>query len=121
MIANHIWLPSVGEPVASICLRLFALKGTDNLGRNIRKLLAHPLSAHEERDFEDGEHKARPLDPVGGADIYLAVRGAGLTRQNAAGLRHGAGRAHSKGRNNGCKCGVAFQSNHFPNWLVILP
>jgi hypothetical protein len=34
---------------------------------------------------------------------------------------HGSGRAHSKGRHNGCKCGVKFQSNHFPNWLVILP
>ena len=26
----------------------------------------------------------------------------------------GSGRAHSKGRHNGCKCGVEFQSNHFP-------
>jgi hypothetical protein len=33
-------------------------------------------------------------------------------------LGHGSGRAHSKGRHNGCKCGVEFQSNHFPNWLV---
>jgi hypothetical protein len=36
-------------------------------------------------------------------------------------LGHGSGRAHSKGRHNGCKCGVEFQSNHFPNWLVTLP
>jgi hypothetical protein len=36
-------------------------------------------------------------------------------------LGHGSGRAHSKGRQNGCKCGVEFQSNHFPNWLVTLP
>jgi hypothetical protein len=36
-------------------------------------------------------------------------------------LGHGFGRAHSKGRHNGCKCGVEFQSNHFPNWLVTLP
>ena len=35
-------------------------------------------------------------------------------------LGHGSGRAHSKGRHNGCKCGVEFQSNHFPNWLVTL-
>src|SRR5580692_10701363 len=34
---------------------------------------------------------------------------------------HGSGRAHSKGRHNGCKCGVKFQKNYFPNWLVILP
>lgn len=68
---NQIWSPSAVEPIAGRHLRLFALKGTDNLGRDISKLLAHPLSAHEERDFEDGEHKARPLDPVGGADIYV--------------------------------------------------
>jgi len=36
-------------------------------------------------------------------------------------LGHRSGRAHSKGRHNGCKCGVEFQSNHFPNWLVTLP
>jgi hypothetical protein len=38
-------------------------------------------------------------------------------------LGHGSSRAHSKGRHNGCKCGVEFQSNHFPNWLVsdVLP
>ena len=36
-------------------------------------------------------------------------------------LGHGSGRAHSKGRHNGCKCGIEFQSNHFPNRLVTLP
>ena len=68
---NQIWQPSAVAPIAGRDLRLFALKGTENLGRDISKLLAHPLSAHEERDFEDGEHKARPLDPVGGADVYV--------------------------------------------------
>src|SRR5579859_600416 len=68
---NQIWSSSSAEPVAGRDLRLFAIKGTDNLGQEISKLLAHPLSAHEERDFEDGEHKARPLDPVGGADAYV--------------------------------------------------
>src|SRR5487761_2427949 len=68
---NQIWQPSAVAPIAGRYLRLFALKGTENLGRDIGKLLAHPLSAHEERDFEDGEHKARPLDPVGGADVYV--------------------------------------------------
>ena len=29
------------------------------------------LAAHEEREFEDGEHKVRPLDSVGGADVYV--------------------------------------------------
>jgi ribose-phosphate pyrophosphokinase len=68
---NQIWSPSSVEPIVGRHFRFFALKGTDNLGRDISKLLAHHLSAHEERDFEDGEHKARPLDGVGGADVYV--------------------------------------------------
>ena len=68
---NQIWSPSAARPVASPRLRLFALKGTEHLARDISAFLVHSLSAHEERDFEDGEHKARPLDPVGGADVYV--------------------------------------------------
>ena len=30
-----------------------------------------PLSSHEEREFEDGEHKARPLESVRGEDVYV--------------------------------------------------
>lgn len=71
MMEHQMWSPSAVGPIASRHLRLFALNGTDDLGRDIGKLLAHPLSAHEERDFEDGEHKARPLDPVAGADVYV--------------------------------------------------
>ena len=52
-------------------MRLFALKGTADLGQAIAHALGQPLARHEERDFEDGEHKARPLDPVGGADVYV--------------------------------------------------
>jgi ribose-phosphate pyrophosphokinase len=33
--------------------------------------LGHALAAHEERDFEDGEHKVRPLDSVRDADVYV--------------------------------------------------
>jgi ribose-phosphate pyrophosphokinase len=52
-------------------LRLFALNATTELGGAIAKCLGMPLCAHEEREFEDGEHKARPLDPVGNADVYV--------------------------------------------------
>jgi ribose-phosphate pyrophosphokinase len=71
MTENQIWSPSAVGPLADRALQLFALNGTEDLGRGISKLLAHPLSLHEERDFEDGEHKARPLDPVGGTDVYV--------------------------------------------------
>ncbi|KAB2916062.1 MAG: ribose-phosphate pyrophosphokinase [Hyphomicrobiaceae bacterium] len=52
-------------------LQLFALNATADLGKAIADALSRPLSAHEEREFEDGEHKARPLEPVGGRDVYV--------------------------------------------------
>ncbi|WP_186421317.1 ribose-phosphate diphosphokinase [Bosea sp. CS1GBMeth4] len=50
---------------------LFALAGSDELGRSVAAKLDMALAAHEEREFEDGEHKIRPLDPVAGADVYV--------------------------------------------------
>ncbi len=44
VMENQIWSPSAVGPIASRHLRLFALNGTDDLGRDISKLLAH-LSA----------------------------------------------------------------------------
>lgn len=52
-------------------LRLFALRATQALGESVARVLGQPLAAHEEREFEDGEHKARPLDAVGGADVFV--------------------------------------------------
>ena len=52
-------------------LRLFALNATAELGNDVARALGYGLAAHEEREFEDGEHKARPLDAVGGADVYV--------------------------------------------------
>jgi ribose-phosphate pyrophosphokinase len=50
---------------------LFALHGTDELGSAIAASLARPLAIHEEREFEDGEHKARPLETVRGANVFV--------------------------------------------------
>lgn len=52
-------------------LRLFALSASAELGSAVAAALAQPLAAHEEREFEDGEHKARPIDAVNGADVYV--------------------------------------------------
>ncbi len=52
-------------------LCLFALHGSDQLGTAIAAGLGQPLAAHEEREFEDGEHKARPLEAVRGADVFV--------------------------------------------------
>ncbi len=52
-------------------IRLFALEASAALGEAVAAALRQPLAAHEEREFEDGEHKARPLDDVSGADVYV--------------------------------------------------
>lgn len=50
---------------------LFALEPTRELGERVAACLDLPLSPHEEREFEDGEHKARPLVSVRGRDVYV--------------------------------------------------
>ena len=52
-------------------LALFALNATADLGQAIARELRVSPAPHEEREFEDGEHKARPLDSVEGADAYV--------------------------------------------------
>jgi ribose-phosphate pyrophosphokinase len=52
-------------------LRLFALQATAELGNSIAQALGVSLAAHEERDFEDGEHKVRPLDSVRDRDVCV--------------------------------------------------
>lgn len=52
-------------------MRIFALKGTDQLGSAVARAVGTTVDPHEERDFEDGEHKARPLVRVRGEDVYV--------------------------------------------------
>jgi ribose-phosphate pyrophosphokinase len=52
-------------------LHLFALETAHDLGRNVSAKLGVPISPHEEREFEDGEHKTRPLVSVRGSDVYV--------------------------------------------------
>jgi ribose-phosphate pyrophosphokinase len=64
-------------------LSLFAMDASAELGGAIAAELCQPLAAHEEREFEDGEHKARPLDDVAGADVYVVQSLHGGPRQSA--------------------------------------
>jgi ribose-phosphate pyrophosphokinase len=52
-------------------LKLFALSASSGLGHRIADALSIKLATHEERAFEDGEHKRRPLENVAGADVYV--------------------------------------------------
>lgn len=50
---------------------LFALEGSRTYGERVAAQLEWPLSPHEEREFEDGEHKVRPLVDVSCRDVFV--------------------------------------------------
>ncbi len=52
-------------------LKLFALNASRAFGEQVAESLEMPLAKHEEREFEDGEHKVRPLVSVRGADVFV--------------------------------------------------
>jgi ribose-phosphate pyrophosphokinase len=52
-------------------LMLFTLAGSRDFAEKVARHLGVSLSAHEERDFEDGEHKSRPLVNVRGRDVFV--------------------------------------------------
>jgi ribose-phosphate pyrophosphokinase len=52
-------------------IRLFALGASHLYGEKIASALGVQLDPHEERSFEDGEHKARPLTNVRGRDVFV--------------------------------------------------
>ena len=52
-------------------LSFFALQGSRELAERIAARLEVALALHEERGFEDGEHKARPLHDVRGHDSFV--------------------------------------------------
>lgn len=58
-------------PGAAGSLHLFCLNASRPFGAAVAAALGLPLSAHEEREFVDGEHKTRPLVSVRGADVYV--------------------------------------------------
>lgn len=57
--------------LADESLALFALGASRVLGEDIARRLGAELSPHEERGFEDGEHKIRPLVGVRDRDVYV--------------------------------------------------
>ena len=52
-------------------MKLFALNASQTFGERVAAALGAALDPHEEREFEDGEHKARPLVSVRGEDVYI--------------------------------------------------
>lgn len=52
-------------------IALFSLEEGERLVEQIADRLGVEPARHEERDFEDGEHKIRPLESVRGRDVYV--------------------------------------------------
>jgi ribose-phosphate pyrophosphokinase len=52
-------------------LSFFALQGSRELAERVAGRLDIVLEPHEERNFEDGEHKTRPLRDVRGHDVFV--------------------------------------------------
>lgn len=52
-------------------MKVFAMRGNASFGELISKELRINISAQEEREFEDGEHKTRPLENVRNEDVYV--------------------------------------------------
>lgn len=52
-------------------LLLFALAGSRPFGERVAQALGLSLSPHEEREFEDSEHKARPMMNVRDRDVFV--------------------------------------------------
>jgi ribose-phosphate pyrophosphokinase len=74
--ASRVPLPQVA-PAA-----LFALGASAAFGTEVARRLGVELCAHEEREFEDGEHKARTLVSVRGRDVYVIHSLHGDSRQS---------------------------------------
>ena len=74
---THIEALSIPQPL------LFAIGDSRAFGEAVSRHLGMPLASHEERDFEDGEHKIRSLVNVRGRDVYVLANLAGDTRQSA--------------------------------------
>lgn len=51
--------------------QIFALNESRHFGQQVADALGLSLSEHNERSFEDGEHKARPLVSVRGRDVFV--------------------------------------------------
>lgn len=54
-------------------MQIYSLDGDDPFGAALAAQLDESLSPHEDRRFDDGEHKARPLVDPRGADAYVVA------------------------------------------------
>jgi ribose-phosphate pyrophosphokinase len=79
--------PSQGEtrttPPLSAAVRVFAPAFSAALGERVAQALGIELHASEEREFEGGEHKMRPVDEVRGCEVFVIASLNGDERSSA--------------------------------------
>jgi ribose-phosphate pyrophosphokinase len=68
-MAAHCRLVEQGSGMKS--LSVFALGSSRDFGASVAAHLGVNLAPHEDRAFEDGEYKLRPLESVRGHDVYV--------------------------------------------------
>lgn len=61
---------------------VFLLDDSDDFARSLATALGGSLAPLEQRSFEDGEHKLRPLIPVRGDDVCVVCRLAGTAERS---------------------------------------
>jgi len=69
-VAQHVFKRLVEDRKDAHPL-VFALGASEAFGRSAALHAGLDLSPYEERDFEDGEHKIRPLVPVAGREVHV--------------------------------------------------
>ncbi len=52
-------------------LKIFALNASRDFGQQVARALGTELADHEEREFEDGEHKSRALENIRDRDVFV--------------------------------------------------
>jgi ribose-phosphate pyrophosphokinase len=61
----------IESPLLPTRTKIFAPSFSIELGHEVARLLGTTLAASEEREFEGGEQKMRPLDAVEGCDVFV--------------------------------------------------
>lgn len=64
-------------------MKLFGLNATKDFSQRLADSLGIRLGSHEERDFEDGEFKVRPLETVRGEQVFICQSLASSDGQSA--------------------------------------
>jgi ribose-phosphate pyrophosphokinase len=99
-------------------VKLFGLDASKELAQSLTDRLGVWLASHEERDFEDGEFKVRPLESVRGEHVFICQSLASaaprtvLLSPDAGGVKRARVLAALLEARSGKPAGLAFMERH---------